>query len=238
MGTSASAQSFTTQADSASLFPIAPIEYLTGQFLPSKALDFALLPYSMTDGSTVYLRTTVVDSLARLIAAAAQAGVKLWAVSGVRTNDRQKKIWERRFKVETSANATQAQTDAREMAACRILLKKMLAPGTSRHHWGTDVDLVTTESRYWHTRAGKKQIKWLTENGENFGFYLVYSRDRKSGVTYEPWHWSFAPLAKPLLKYYLEHVKTTDLGDFMGRGCLDKINWKAELMETINGNLK
>ena len=238
MGRPAAAQPAAWQADSTSLFPLAPAEYLTGKFRPSAALDFALLPNSMTDGSTVYLRTTVVDSLVKLIAAAAQDDVQLYAISGVRTYDRQRKIWERRLKAESPTKSTQTPTDTWKMTACRALLKKMMTPGTSRHHWGTDVDLITTKSQYWQTRAGRKQLNWLSANGARYGFYLVYDRGRQSGVAYEPWHWSFAPLAKPILKYYLEHVKTADLGDYFGRECLDQFNWKAELMETINGKLK
>lgn len=189
----------------------------------------------MTDGSTVYLRTEVVDSLTNMIAAAAQAGVQIYAVSGLRTYDRQKNIWERRLNLILSKRAKRSQTKGKLLKACKKLLKYSLPPGLTRHHWGTEVDLVTTESRYWRTRRGKRQIKWLAANSARYGFYMVYDKGRSKGVSYEPWHWSFAPLAKPLMGYYLKHVKTADLGDFLGSECLAQIDWKAQLLKAVNG---
>ena len=40
------------------------------------------------------------------------------------------------------------------------------------------------------------------------------------------------------MKYYLKSIETGNLGNILGWECLDQIDWKAELMETINGQLK
>ncbi len=40
-----------------------------------------------------------------------------------------------------------------------------------------------------------KLSNWLTDNAEKFGFYFPYDQFR-GGVAIEPWHLSYAPLAK------------------------------------------
>ena len=65
--------------------------------------------------------------------------------------------------------------------------------------------------------------KWMDKNSKSFGFYLVYTKntDRK-GFKYEPWHYSFATLSKPMLKDYLEldHVKLILSDDLKGSDLL------------------
>jgi hypothetical protein len=80
-------------------------------------------------------------------------------------------------------------------------------PGASRHHWGTDLDLVDRKA----CEAGH-QIKltreefatggplahldlWLEANAPRFGFFRPFQGVR-SGVQPEPWHFSFAPIAE------------------------------------------
>ena len=46
-----------------------------------------------------------------------------------------------------------------------------------------------------------KLKKWLDENSEKFGFYLVYTKnDKRKGFEHEPWHYSYAPISKNILK--------------------------------------
>jgi len=43
----------------------------------------------------------------------------------------------------------------------------------------------------------------MDENAHKFGYYRVYTNDHtRKGFKYEPWHYSFAELAKPMLKDY------------------------------------
>ena len=43
----------------------------------------------------------------------------------------------------------------------------------------------------------------MDENAHRFGYYRVYTNDHtRKGFKYEPWHYSFAELAKPMLKDY------------------------------------
>ena len=87
-----------------------------------------------------------------------------------------------------------------------ILLWSAL-PGASRHHWGTDVDLIDARAiepgyRVRLTRdefaAGgpfARLAAWLDQHAPRFGFFRPY-RGVRSGVQPEPWHFSFAPTAE------------------------------------------
>ena len=46
--------------------------------------------------------------------------------------------------------------------------------------------------------------KWLSNNSEKFGFFLTYNNDpKRKGFEYEPWHYSYAPLAIPYLRKFI-----------------------------------
>ena len=41
------------------------------------------------------------------------------------------------------------------------------------------------------------------ENANSFGFYEVYTNNaNRKGFKYEPWHFSYAPVSKPMLVEY------------------------------------
>ena len=45
----------------------------------------------------------------------------------------------------------------------------------------------------------------MQENASQFGFYLPYTNDKKrKGFSFEPWHYSFAPVSIDMLKAYLK----------------------------------
>ena len=86
-------------------------------------------------------------------------------------------------------------------------------PGTSRHHWGTDIDIIDGYPRVSGDVLVPEKFeaggpfenfkKWLDQNANSFGFYLVYTDDFfRKGFKYEPWHYSYAPLSKPMLKQF------------------------------------
>ncbi|WP_028115580.1 M15 family metallopeptidase [Ferrimonas senticii] len=85
-----------------------------------------------------------------------------------------------------------------------ILLWSAL-PGTSRHHWGTDLDLFdgaqisakSLQLEPWEYQAGGPNYRlsqWLQQHMADYGFYLPYQQDL-GGVLPEPWHLSYAPVS-------------------------------------------
>ncbi len=46
---------------------------------------------------------------------------------------------------------------------------------------------------------------WMQENASQFGFYLPYTNNKKrKGFSFEPWHYSYAPVSIQMLKAYLK----------------------------------
>ena len=138
--------------------------------------------------------------------AAKKEGVVLEIVSGYRSYDRQKAIWNRKYK------ANKAQGLSPEQNIKKIIEYSTL-PGTSRHHWGTDVDIIDGSkpkvgdvlvAEKFHNKGPYTELKkWMDQNAKKFGFYLPYTKNlNRKGFYYEPWHYSYAPLSISLLKSY------------------------------------
>jgi LAS superfamily LD-carboxypeptidase LdcB len=80
-------------------------------------------------------------------------------------------------------------------------------PGASRHHWGTDLDLIDRRaiSSDYKVRLDPDEFapggpfaplaEWLATHAARFGFFWPY-RGILSGPRAEPWHLSFAPIAE------------------------------------------
>jgi LAS superfamily LD-carboxypeptidase LdcB len=146
--------------------------------------------------------------------AAALAGFDLVPVSSFRDFGRQRAIWNAKFRGERVAldragkpmDITALGPGARVEA---ILLWSAL-PGASRHHWGSDVDVAdgkpmaagyVPKLEVGEYRGGgpfAALSAWLGANMRRFGFYRPYTR-RRRGVQPEPWHLSYAPVARPAL---------------------------------------
>ena len=136
-----------------------------------------------------------------MTAAAARDGVGLVAVSGFRSVERQVAIWNRKFR----AGCDEGLDDR---AAIDRILEYSAPPGWSRHHWGTDVDLVEDtmrleprlEAEDWQPGAPcGRAAAWLSEHAIDFGFARPYVEDL-GGFLPEPWHWSYVPAAAPLAR--------------------------------------
>lgn len=141
--------------------------------------------------------------------AALDAGFALEAVSGFRDFDRQLSIWNAKFNgdrplYDALGNALDARSLSPAERVTSILLWSAL-PGASRHHWGTDLDLVdaaTPPGR--QARLVPEEFApggpfaglsaWLEQNAARFGFFRPF-RGELSGVRPESWHYSFAPVA-------------------------------------------
>jgi LAS superfamily LD-carboxypeptidase LdcB len=148
----------------------------------------------------------------RLRGAAAQAGFDLAAQSSYRDFDRQLKIWNAKFNGQAPVNdASGRPVDALALPpAERIdaILCWSALPGASRHHWGTDLDLIDRAAvppgyrvqlvaeEYAPAGPFGALAAWLETNAARYGFFRPY-RGVLSGVQPEPWHFSFAPLAEP-----------------------------------------
>ena len=92
-------------------------------------------------------------------------------------------------------------------------------PSTSRHHWGTDIDLNNLEPEYWTQGQGLKEYQWLLAHGHKYGFCQVYSEmgaNRPYGYQEEKWHWSYLPISKLLTAAYAKKIIDSDIKGFAG----------------------
>lgn len=146
--------------------------------------------------------------------AAARAGFDLVPISSFRDFERQRAIWNAKFRGERPAfDRTGRRVNMMALepgARVETILLWSALPGVSRHHWGSDVDVAdghvisggyapkldVTEYRRGGPFAALSA--WLGDNMRRFGFYRPYTR-RGRGVQPEPWHLSYAPVAKPAL---------------------------------------
>jgi len=72
------------------------------------------------------------------------------------------------------------------------ILKVNVLPGYSEHHTGCAIDIgCKGEAILEEDFDQSEAFGWLTENANNFGFYMTYPKDNTTGICYEPWHWCF-----------------------------------------------
>ena len=143
------------------------------------------VPQQFTSKSE-YVHKSVYAPLMALIQAARNDNINLRLVSAYRSYDHQKQIWERKW----------GDSPATQTSKAFSILSYSSFPGTSRHHWGTDVDFNSVSSDYWTGAEGRRVHQWLLSNGPLFGFCQVYAPGRNRGYSDEPWHWSHIPTAQ------------------------------------------
>jgi LAS superfamily LD-carboxypeptidase LdcB len=180
-------------------------EQLTGR-VRSHVLD---LPDS---GGT--LHPDAASAFLALRAAATQSDIDLVAVSTFRTFQQQLTIWNDKFQgrrplLDQRGRALDPAVMTEEQRVSAILLWSAL-PGASRHHWGTDIDVIDRAAlpqglrpqlipaEYAPDGAFARLGAWLPRHCEGYGFFLPYDHDR-GGVRPEPWHLSYAPVSSKAL---------------------------------------
>ena len=156
-----------------------------------------------------YLTTMHKDTaiaLQKMKVAAAEQNIKLEVVSAYRSFQRQKEIFENKYVKFTNEGLSPLQ-------AIEKIIEYSTIPGTSRHHWGTDLDLiddnsprpksVLVASNFHGDGPFCKMKEWMNQHAASFGFYEVYTDNpNRKGFNYEPWHFSYAPVAIPMLQDY------------------------------------
>ncbi|MDC6384338.1 D-alanyl-D-alanine carboxypeptidase family protein [Flagellimonas taeanensis] len=174
-------------------------------------------------GEGINLRKAAHDSFLEMKKAAYSAGFDIKIVSSFRDFYRQEGIWERKYLSYTEDERLSP------LKAIDKIIEYSTIPGTSRHHWGTDIDIIdgypkasgdVLVPRKFENGGPYEGLKlWLDENSEKFGFYLVYTNDpRRRGFKYEPWHYSYAPISIPMLTAYrrLNVMKLLLQEEFLG----------------------
>lgn len=157
----------------------------------------------------------VVHPLTQLRQQAAAAGFDLAIASGFRSFARQQWIWDQK----AQGLRPLLDDDGQPLAALQLseqqrlfaILRWSALPGASRHHWGTDIDVYDAAAlapgeRVQLTVAETTKDgpfvefhRWLDNHlgAETNPFFRPYVRPA-GGVAPEPWHLSYAPLARKM----------------------------------------
>ncbi|KKS25905.1 MAG: D-alanyl-D-alanine carboxypeptidase [Parcubacteria group bacterium GW2011_GWA2_42_11] len=133
--------------------------YLMGKFDPAERKDFIHIPIKYTIGENgKYLRQETWDAFLKMHDQAEQDGIRLRIASATRNFDYQKNIWESKWK-NFSANTPDG------LERFKKILEWSSVPGTSRHHWGTDIDINSANASYFESEKGIREYIWLVQNG-------------------------------------------------------------------------
>jgi LAS superfamily LD-carboxypeptidase LdcB len=149
--------------------------------------------------------------------AAAYDGIDLVARSSFRDFDTQLAIWNRKWEGRKPLYDRRGEVIERSQLADSEAVDTILCwsaiPGGSRHHWGSDIDVVDAAAvpegysvqllpaEYASDGIFAHLSRWLNANMKRFGFFRPYVTDR-GGVSPEPWHLSYAPVAVPALESF------------------------------------
>ena len=188
-------------------------EQLMGQFDPAVDSNFVRVEAPYTARAGMLLRREVYEAFKKMWQAARKENITLTIISSTRNFEQQKKIWEgkwERFAKETPDS---------EERALRILEYSSM-PGTSRHHWGTDLDINDLNDASFVGKGEHRAVyEWMVKNASLFGFGQPYTEKgpaRPYGYNEEKWHWSYLPLAKQYRAQYIKEVRDEDITGFKG----------------------
>ena len=199
-------------------------------------------------GDSIRLEVNTYKAFKKMEAAAKRDGIYLKIVSAYRGFERQKLIWNNKYEKFTNDFSLEPEKAISE------IIRFSTVPGTSRHHWGTDIDIidgnfpdeenVLVSEKFEKDGLFYKLKNWLDNNSENFGFYLTYTNDKnRKGFEFEPWHYSYKPVSvkyyRALIKADLKKIiKSLDINgsDYFDESFID--TYIAENIMDINPDLK
>jgi len=128
-------------------------------------------------GRKVMLRKPAAEAFQEMVAAAKKDSVELVTISGLRTVEYQRGLFEKAKKKYGS-----------EQGAA----KWVAPPGYSEHHTGYTLDIgdgatpkCDVEPCFEQTPASK----WLQLHAHDFNFEMSFPNNNPQGVNPEPWHW-------------------------------------------------
>jgi len=169
------------------------------------------------DSPTCLIHALMVEPFRRLVGAAARAGFEIKIVSAFRDFQGQLHIWNEKATGKRAIldSASQPIDASRLTPEERVLaiLRWSALPGASRHHWGTDVDIVDAKAipPGYRVQLVPEEVEgngffaplhdWLDLHMGEHGFFRPYAEDR-GGVSPERWHISYEPVARAYYDSY------------------------------------
>jgi LAS superfamily LD-carboxypeptidase LdcB len=184
-------------------FVVVTVKQLLGQ-------DESML-VEMADGHR--LVAAAAEAFQALCEDARKAGFTLSVASSYRSFDRQCLIWNGKVAgqrpLHDDAGHSLCASDLATDELIHAIMRFSALPGTSRHHWGTDLDVFDAAAMPdgYQLQLSPAEVApgglfdplhcWLDQQmaaDRSHGFFRPYGEDR-GGVAPERWHLSYAPLA-------------------------------------------
>jgi LAS superfamily LD-carboxypeptidase LdcB len=161
-------------------------------------------------------------------AEARAAGIDLYVASAYRDFNRQLAIWSAKFNgrrpLLDPSGVPIDHAKLHESALIDAILIWSALPGASRHHWGSDFDVMDAAALRPGERAElaaqeygaggrfERLHGWLDSNMGRFGFFRPYAT-WQGGVRPEPWHLSHAEISVPALEVLTLEVLQEAIGE-------------------------
>ena len=204
-------------------------DFLLGKFDYKTDERFVLVDKKWAD-KEIYLQKKTYEAFLKMAEQAKKDGIDLKIVSGTRNFNEQKAIWEKKWK------SNEKKIKKNKENALKILSFSSM-PSTSRHHWGTDIDINSVEEDYFQDEKGKKIYRWLVENASKYGFCQVYSNKKngkRTGYNEEVWHWSYMPLSNYYLENYIKNITFKDITGFIGSESAKEIDMIKNYVQGVD----
>ena len=129
----------------------------------------------------------IYPDLQAMMDAARAEGLNPLICSSYRSLEKQESLFEN--KVSEYLSHAYSQEEA-EIEAAKWVAK----PGTSEHHTGLAVDIVSMDYQLLdEAQETTPEQQWLLQNAHNYGFILRYPNNKSeiTGIYYEPWHYRY-----------------------------------------------
>jgi len=211
---------------------------LLGQISASKQTNFSIIERPYTNKANMYMNTQAYNAYKKMYADAAKEGLDLKIVSAFRSFYHQKAIWEAKWTGRTKVLGQDlSKKYPNAEARAKVILMFSSMPGTSRHHWGTDMDINNFTNAYFEKGKGYKEYQWLLENAAKYGFCQPYTEkgvNRPEGYNEEKWHWSYVPIAGQLTKLAKRKMKDDMITGFLGANTASSIGIVEKYILGVN----
>jgi LAS superfamily LD-carboxypeptidase LdcB len=173
----------------------------------------------LLEGTKCFIHNQMLTDLLRLQKDALKEGFDLKIISAFRGYDRQLKIWNLKASGERPLLDDQERplefSKLSPLEIIMAILRWSALPGSSRHHWGSDIDVYDAKTQTENevklipsetTNHGPaaRLHEWLDlkiSSDSSYGFYRPYATDR-GGVSPERWHLSYYPISRRYLESY------------------------------------
>lgn len=179
--------SFDTNLNSDNLILVNYQYPVSKDYKPLDEVDIA--NYVNSTKSKMILRESAAQELIKMFNDMKKENINLYAISGYRSFDYQKNLFENAIKKQMKNGLSYEQAEQK--------VKTVNAkPGTSEHQLGLAIDVSNNFSLsqdFENTDAGA----WIKQNCYDYGFIVRYPNDKTdiTKIIYEPWHLRYVGLA-------------------------------------------